>query len=146
MSTEENKALVRRAIEEVWNQGNVALLDELDDANLIHHDPDFPNIRTREDYTQWVIETRNAFPDLHLTIEDLVAEGDQVVTRWTFRGTNTGALVTPMPLPATGRQVTVTGITISHSAGGKFLENWQQGDTLGFLQQLGLIPAPGQPG
>jgi len=74
MSTEDNKALVRRAIEEVWNQGHVALIDELDDANLIHHDPDFPNIRTREDYTQWVIETRNAFPDLHLTIEDMIAE------------------------------------------------------------------------
>jgi len=54
MSTEENKALVRRAIEEVWNQGHVALIDELDHANLIHHDPDFPNVRTREDYRQWV--------------------------------------------------------------------------------------------
>ena len=144
MSTEDNKALVRRAIEEVWNQGKVALIDGLDHANLIHHDPDFPTIRTREDYKQWVIETRNAFPDLHLTIEDLIADQDRVVTCWTFRGTNTGALVTPMPLPATGRQVTVPGITISHAAGGKFLENWHQADSMGFLHQLGLIPAPGQ--
>jgi len=53
-------------------------------------------------------------------------------------------MVTPMPIPATGRQVTVTGITISHSAGGKFLENWHLGDIMGFLHQLGLIPAPGQ--
>ena len=143
MSTEENKALVRRAIEEVWNQGNVALIDELDHANLIHHDPDFPNVRTREDYKQWVIETRNAFPDLHLTIEELIAEGDQVVTRWTFRGTNAGAMVTPMHIPATGRQVTVPGITISRLTGGKFLENWQQGGTLGFMQQLGLVPTMG---
>ena len=144
MSTEENKTLVRRAIEEGWNQGNLALTEELDAANFIHHDPDFPNFQTRKDYRQWVTQTRNAFPDLHLTIEDVIAEGDKVVTRWTFRGTNTGALVTPMPLPATDRQVTVTGITISRLTGGKFLENWQQGDTLGFLQQLGVIPAPGQ--
>ena len=144
MSTEANKTLVRRAIEEGWNQGNLALTEELDAANFIHHDPDFPNFQTREDYRQWVTETRNAFPDLHLTIEDMIAEGDKVVTRWTFHGTNTGALVTPMPLPATGRQVTVTGITISHLAGGKFIEDWHQADIMGFLQQLGVIPAPGQ--
>ena len=63
--------------------------------------------------------------------------------RWTFRGTNTGDLVTPMPLPATGKQVTVTGITIVRLVGGKAVEVWSQGDTMGFLQQLGLIPAPG---
>ena len=144
MSTEDNKALVRRAIEEGWNQGNVALADELDDANFIHHDPDFPNFQTREDYQQWVTETRNAFPDLHLTIEDMIAEGDQVVARWTFRGTNTGDMATPMHIPATGRQVTVTGITISRLAGGKFIEDWHQADIMGFLQQLGLVSAPGQ--
>jgi hypothetical protein len=69
MSTEDNKALVRRAIEEVWNQGNVALIDELDAANFIHHDPDFPNFQTREDYKQWVTEARSSFPDLHLTVK-----------------------------------------------------------------------------
>jgi steroid delta-isomerase-like uncharacterized protein len=142
MSTEDNKALVRRAIEEGWNQGNVALIDELDAPNFIHHDPDFPNFQTREDYKQWVTEIRNAFPDLHLTIEDVIAEGGQVVARWTFRGTNTGDMVTPMHIPATGKQVTVTGITISRFAEGKVVEDWHQGDIMSFMQQLGLVPAP----
>jgi predicted ester cyclase len=69
-----------------------------------------------------------------------------VAMRWTLRGIHTGDLVTPMPLPATGKQVTMTGISIIRFAGGKAVEAWSQGDTLGFLQQLGLIPAPGQAG
>ncbi len=144
MSTEDNKASVRRFVEEGWNQRNLALFDELTAPNFIHHDPDFPNVRTREDYKQWFTENRNAFPDFQLTIDDMIAEGDQVATRWTFRGTNTGDIVTPMPLPATGKQVTVSGITVSRFAGSQVVENWQQGDTMGFMQQLGVIPAPGQ--
>ncbi len=143
MSTEENKATVRRAIEEGWNQGHVAVFDELNASNFIYHDPGVPGVRTTEDYKRWVTETLKAFPDLHFTMEDLVAEGDQVAVRWTFRGTHTGALVTPMPLPATGKQVTGSGIAIGRFAGGKVLEIWNQGDTMGFMQQLGVIPAPG---
>ncbi len=146
MSIEENKATVRRAIEEGRNQGHVAVFDELNASNFINHDPGAPDVRTNEDYKRWVTESLSAFPNLQITIEDLVAEGDQVAMRWTFRGTNTGDLVTPMPLPATGKQVTVLGITIVRLAGGKAVEVWSQGDTLGFLQQLGLIPAPGQAG
>lgn len=143
MSTEDNKATVRRFTEEGWNQGNVAVFDELNAPNWVYHDPGFPDVRTLEDYKSWVTETRGAFPDLHFTIEDLVAEGDQVVVRWTARGTNTGDIVTPMPLPATGRQVTITGISIVRFAGGKGVEVWDQSDSLGLFQQLGLIPAPG---
>ena len=146
MSTEENKATVRRAIEEGWNQGHAAVFDELNAPNFIYHDPGAPDVRTREDYKRWVTESRRAFPDLHLTIEDMIAEGDQVVMRWTFRGTNTGALVTPIPLPATGKQVTGAGITIVRMAFEKAVEAWNQGDNLGELQQLGVIPAPGQAG
>jgi steroid delta-isomerase-like uncharacterized protein len=144
MSTEENKAIVRRAIEEGWNQGHVAVFDELNAPTFINHDPGTPDVRTSEDYKRWVTESLSAFPNLHVTIEDLVAEGDQVAMRWTFRGTHTGDLVAPMPLPATGKQVTVTGITIVRVASGKGVEVWSQGDTMGFLQQLGVIPAPGQ--
>jgi steroid delta-isomerase-like uncharacterized protein len=144
MSTEENKATVRRSIEEGWNQGHVAVFDELNAPNFIYHDPGVPDVRTTEDYKRWVTETHKAFPDLHFTMEDLVAEGDQVAVRWTFRGTHTGDLVTPMPLPATGKQVTGSGIAIGRFAGGKVLEIWNQGDTMGFMQQLGVIPARGQ--
>jgi steroid delta-isomerase-like uncharacterized protein len=144
MSTEENKATVRRSIEEGWNQGHVAVFDVLNAPNFIYHDPGAPDVLTTEDYKRWVTETRNAFPDLHFTMEDLIAEGDQVAVRWTFRGTHTGELVTPMPLPATGKQVTGSGIAIGRFAGGKALEVWNQGDTMGFMQQLGVIPTPGQ--
>ncbi len=143
MSTEDNKANDRRALEE-FNQGNVAAFFELYAPNFINHDPGSPWIRTLEDYKQWIIELRNAFPDGHLTIDDMIAEGDQVVVRWTFSGTNTGDMVTPMHIPATGKQVTITGITIDRFAEGKLVETWQHGDTMGLMQQLGLIPAPGQ--
>jgi predicted ester cyclase len=143
MSTEENKAIVRRFFEEVLNQGNLAEAFELNAPNWVYHDPNVPNVRTLEEYTQWITENRSVFPDLHLTIEDLIAEGDQVVGRYTLRGTNTGEIVTPMQIPATGKQVTVTGIAIIRFAGGKGVEVWNQGDNLGLLQQLGLMPAMG---
>ena len=82
-----------------------------------------------------------AFPDLHFTVEDLIAEGDKVVARLTVRGTQQGAF---MGIPPTGKHVTVTGIDINRLAGGKSVEHWLNMDTLGLLQQLGVIPAPGQ--
>ena len=144
MSTEDNKALVRRFIEEVWNQRNLAIFDELTASNFLFHDPDLPTVRTYEDFKQWIIESLTAFPDLHLTIEEQIAEGDQVVTRWTSRGTHTGDLVKPMPLPATGKQVTISGTDIARFAGGKVIELWHLADALSYMQQLGVIPAPGQ--
>ena len=142
MPTEDNKATVRGVFEEVWNQGKVAVLDELFAPNYIHHDPERPTICTLEDCKRYVTTTHSSFPDFHLTIEDLVAEGEQVVMRWTWRGTNTGDLVIPRHLPATGKPVTVTGITIFHFAGGKVVEDWHLADYLGMYQQLGLIPVP----
>lgn len=140
MSTETNKALLRRAVEECWNQGNVALIDELGAPDFVNHDPARPNVRTREDYKRWATEVRSAYPDLHYTIEDMIAEGEQVVMRLTFRGTNTGDIVTPKHIPATGKQVTMTEILIVRFAGGKVVELWSQADYLGGYQQLGLIP------
>jgi steroid delta-isomerase-like uncharacterized protein len=144
MSTEDNKATVRRWIEEGGNQGNGAVFDELSAPNWVYHDPNFPDARTLADYTRSITEARSAFPDFHTTIEDLSAEGDKVVMRSTWRGTNTGDFATPMSLPATGKQVTVMEITIVRFAGGKTVEVWSVGDSLGLFQQLGLIPAPGQ--
>ena len=79
-------------------------------------------------------------PDFHSTIEDVIAEGDKVVTRQTFRGTHTGDL---MGIPPTGKQVTMSGIVISHFANGKCVELWANNDDLGLLQQLGVVPPPG---
>jgi steroid delta-isomerase-like uncharacterized protein len=144
MSTEENKALVRRLIEEVWNQGNLAIFNELYAPDFIFHDPGLPHVRTREEDKQWIAGILKAFPDFQITIEDLIAEEDQVVVRLTGRGTNTGDILAPSPHPATGKHVTITGNAIARIANGQFVEIWHQVDWLGLFQQLGLIPAPGQ--
>lgn len=142
-STEANKELFYR-LSECWNQGTVTLLENILASNYIHHDPDRPDVRSREDYKRWLTESHSLFPDLHLTVEDLVAEADKVVTRWTFRGTNTGDFETPTPSPATGKQVTVSGMNIFRFAEGKIVEEWFQEDTMGMLQQLGFIPTAEQ--
>ena len=144
MSTEHNKAMVRRYFEEVLNQGHLALAEELNAPNWVYHDPAVPDVRTLAEYTQWFTEVRKAFPDFQVTIEDLVAEGDQVVVRYSWRGTNTGAITRPVPLPATGRQVAASGMSLVRFVGGKGVEVWNEADSLGLFQQLGLIPAPEQ--
>lgn len=142
MTTVDNKTTVRRFFEEVLNQGKVALLDELFAPNFLYHDATRPDVRTLEDYKRFLTETRSAFPDVHFTLEDVIAEGEELVVRWTMRGTNTGDIVTPMHIPATGKQITVTGIGIGRTVEGKTVELWNEQDYLGLFQQLGLIPAP----
>ncbi len=142
MSTEENKALVRRVYEEAINRGNMAVVDELNSPNYVAHDPGFPQpVRGPEGLKQYFLVFRSAFPDVHITIEDMIAEGDTVVTRQTSRGTHQGDL---MGIPPTGKQIAVTGMAIHRLANGKFVESWINADNLGLLQQLGVIPAPGQ--
>ena len=143
MSTEDNKELLCR-LTECWNQGNLTLIEELIAPDFILHDPHRPDVRSRENYQHWVTESRSLFPDLHITVEDLVAEAGKVAVRWTFRGTNTGDFETPTPSPATGKQVTVSGIDIYHFAGGKIVEEWFQEETMGMMQQLGFLPVPEQ--
>ena len=137
MSVEENKAVTRRAVEEFWNKGKIELLEEFWAPSYINHDPTNPEVRDLEGFKQWAIASHAAFPDLNVTIDDLIAEGDKVVTRWTVRGTQKGEFG---KIPATGKQVTFTGITISRIVDGKTVESWWSDDDLGLLQQLGVIP------
>ncbi len=141
MSAEENKAIVRRAIEEGWNQGNLAVFDETNAPEYVDHAAIPGQGPGAEGYKQAVQMTRAAFPDLHLTIDDMIAEGDRVVTRWTARGTHQGEY---FGIPATGKPVEITGINIGRIVNGKVVENWQNSDQLGLMQQLSVIPAPGQ--
>ncbi len=140
MSTEDNKALELRIFEEVWNKGNLAVVDELSDENVVNHNPPGPLLQGSEAFKQFVLMYRSAFPDTHITIEDQIAEGEKVVTRWTARGTHKGEL---MGIPPTGKQVTVTGISISHIVGSKVVESWTNFDVLGMMQQLGVVPSMG---
>lgn len=144
MSIEDNKAALRRFTEEVWNQGQVAVVDELCAPDFILHVPPYGDDLTA-DLKQWVTGAHNAFSDFHVTTEDMIAEGEQVVVRWTMNGTNTGDFLNPltmMPIPPAGKHVTMMGIYIFRFAGGKFVEGWHYQDNLGMLQQLGLIPMP----
>lgn len=142
--SEQNKMLVRRAVEEVWNRGNFAVVDELVASDiLIHASTPAEEIHGSEGVTQFYATLRAAFPDIHFTVEDQIAEGDRVVTRWTARATHTGAF---RGIPPTGKQGAITGIDIDRIVNGKVVECWPISDELGLLQQLGVIPAPEQAG
>ena len=139
--TEDNKALNRRFVEEVINQGNIEAIDELIDPGVVEHAAP-PGVPTgREGAKQFFAIVRSAFPDLHHTIEDMIAEGDKVVMRSTWSGTHQGEF---MGIPATGRRVRVSAIDISRVADGRIVEHWEQSDALGLMQQLGVIPPPEQ--
>ena len=134
MSTEENKATVRRYLEEAWNKGNVGIIDELMASDYSRYMSGPAQPLNREGQKQRITSFHKAFPDIHLTIEDLVAEGDKVVFRITIRGTHQGAF---MGIAPTGKPVTVSAIDIARFADGKIVEHWGQMDSLGLMQQLG---------
>ena len=143
MSTEENKALVRRAYEEFINQRNLDRLGEFFAPDYVGHVPGMPDIQGIEGLKQVAMLFFSAFPDLHVTLEDVIAEGDKLSVRHTWRGTHQGEL---MGVPPTGKEVTFIGIDVYHTANGKLKEEWSGLDMLGLLQQLGAIPGPGQGG
>jgi steroid delta-isomerase-like uncharacterized protein len=140
MQTETNTTVASRWYEEVFNAGNLALIDELFAPNFVDHDPSNP-LPGLEGVRQLVSMYRGAFPDLHLTIEDEITEGDKVVTRFTARGTHKGPL---MGIPPTGKRVTITAIDILRFENSRIAEHWGNQDLLGMMRQIGVIPAPGQ--
>jgi len=137
--TEANKAIAIRQEEHV-NTGDTAIADEVFATHMVNHDPTNPHVLDLDSYKGLIAATRTAMPDFHVTIEDMVAEEDKVAKRWTATGTQEGQLA---GIPPTGRQVTFTGITIYRFAGGKIVEMWWSVDTLGLMQQLGVI-TPGR--
>jgi steroid delta-isomerase-like uncharacterized protein len=137
MSSEQNKIIVRRFVEESW-KGNLDIVDELTDRDYVGHDPANPEpVRGREGVKAFISMYRAAFPDLRLTVEDQLAEGDLVATRWSSRGTQKGEL---MGIDPTGKQVTVSGVTISRLVDGKLVEEFHNWDTFGMMKQLDAIP------
>jgi steroid delta-isomerase-like uncharacterized protein len=138
--TDQNKALARRNFEEVWNQGKLAVIDELVARDATFHDPNVPGGKfTGPEGLRQVVEIyKKAFPDVQFTINDQVAEGDKVVSRWTATGTHKGEL---MGIPPTGKRATITGIEFDRYQDGKLVEEYSSYDMLGMLQQLGLAPS-----
>lgn len=149
MSPEENKALFLRYIEEAWNQGNMNVADEMFAPNYIAHRPSHPEGEELATVGPEVIKQtvnlfRNAFPDLHVTIQDMVAERDLVAARGIVSGTHQGNLMGYAP---TGRRATFTLMGVDRFADdGKITEGWGDMDMLDALQQLGVIPPPGGQG
>ena len=142
VSVEENKAVVRRWFEELFNAGNLEVADEIIAADHVNHDPTLPDIPSGPEGQKQVVNLyRGAFTNAHISVEDQLAEGDRVVTRWTGSGTHQGEFMGVAP---SGNQVTVTGISINRVSGGKIAESWTNYDALGMMQQIGAIPVPGQ--
>jgi len=138
--SEANKSLMRRAIEEVWNRGDVAALEELVSSDFVIHAPQ-AEIQGRAGAGQYFAMLRTAFPDLHFTIEDQFADGDRVMTRWTAEGTHRGEFQGIAP---TNKRVRLAGTDIDRIASGKVVECWTSTDDLGLLQQLGAVPTLAQ--
>ena len=139
--TEDNKAVVRHLVDDVINRGKTDLLTELLATDHVGHEP-LGDHYGPEGARIVVAEYRTAFPDLALTIEDLVATGDKVAWRFTLRGTHAGPF---MGIPATGRVVTSAGIAIDHLVEGRIVESWLNLDALGLLRQLGAFPVVKHP-
>ena len=143
MSTETNKAIVRRIGEQVWNERRRELFKEFYVENAVLHSTGAPSgvgsglglegIKTAYD------RLLNAFPDIQITTDDIIAEGDKVVSRWTLRGTHQGEL---RGIPATGKQVTQSGMSIFRLDNARIVEVWVLADNMSLMQQLGAIPTP----
>jgi steroid delta-isomerase-like uncharacterized protein len=137
--SERNKA-VARGVFEAWERGDLDALDELVATDAVDHDPYNPHRDEGLDGLKKLIEMyRQAFPDVSFTIEEQVAEGDLVATRWSASGTHQGEL---MGAPATGRSTNITGIAIDRIRDGKVVESWGNWDTMGMFQQLGMAGEP----
>jgi predicted ester cyclase len=143
MTTEENKAVLRREVEELYNHtGNLDAVEELFSPEYVSHEPTSGETRGVEGARQFATTFREAFPDLECTIEDMIAEGDKVVMR--FRGSGTHEGETEAFGPPTGNQMEITGITIKRLSESKIVEAWTNFDALGMMQQLGVIAVPQQ--
>jgi predicted ester cyclase len=141
MSTEDNKAIVRRVIEEIWEKGNLAAVDELIAPNFVMNDPNF-EVHGPEGFKEMVKATHTAFPDIQSTIRDQIAEGDKVLTRFTQRCTHKGEFGW-FGIAPTGKELTIEGMEVVRIENGKLVERWVRLDLLGMLQQMDVMPALG---
>ena len=132
----ENKAIVQRFFDEAWNKGNLGIADELLTQNVVSIDPMSPDAKGIEACKEFIAVTRAAFSDVRVDFDELLAEGDTVLLRWTFHGTRHGEF---FGITLTGKRVTVKGVDIVRLSGGKIEEFWGSYDTLGWMQQLGVV-------
>ena len=138
--SEENKDLARRWFEEVFNAQNFEVADEITAPDAVNHDPTLGDLPRGPEGDRHVVNLyHGAFSDANITVEEQVAEGDEVVTCWTGRGTHQGEL---MGVPPSGNRVEISGMTLNRISGGKIAETWTNYDALGMMRQIGAIPEP----
>ena len=138
--SDENKKIARKLMEECWNKGRVEVVDELMSTECRFHDPVFPSLTSgAANFKQHIRTCRSAFPDLKFTIEDMIAERNEVVVHWTTHGTHRGPF---LGMPATEKSATVSGTTIHRIEKGKIVEQWADWNLLSLMEQLGLAAAP----
>ncbi len=141
MSAEENKAIMRRYFS-VFEQGNIDLLDELLAPDYTNHTPATPDLPTGPEGVKGVVSMfRGGMPDLRVVVEDMIAEGDKVATRYTLEGTHEGEL---FGVPPTGQRLSIKSFTAERVSEGKIREHWRVSDNLDMMQQLGIFPPPGE--
>ena len=143
MQAEELKAAINLIIEEAYNKGNLEVLDEHVASDFVYHIVPYPDIEGLEARKQFIKDIRSAYPDLKLTVEEMIVEGETLAFRWTFQGTHTGQSPI-LDIAPTGKQVTQTGCSLVHWAEGKVVEVWGYLDHLGLLHQLGFELVPPQ--
>jgi len=139
--SEEIKAKFLRIVDEAWNKGNLDALDDLHSTGYIEHHSPFPDVEGLDAFKQMVASAHKTYPDFHITIYELILDGNKLAARWSWTGTHLGQ-TQQLSIPPTGKQITLTGAQILHVEGNKLIEGWQFADDLGLLQQLGLIPQP----
>lgn len=140
--SEEIKTKFLRVVDEAWNQGNLAALDELHASDYIEHHSPFPDVEGLDTFKQMVANARKTYPDFHITIHELILEGDTLAVRWSWTGTHLGETQL-LAIPPTGKRVTLTGSHFLHIEGDKLIEGWQFANDLGLMQQLGFTAQPG---
>ena len=138
----ELKAKVKKIWEEAFNQGNVDGLDEITAPNYVRHKPPFPDLVGLEAYKSFIADCRISYPDVRLTVDKVIVEGDWSATLWTYEGTQSGVSPTTGAAPS-NKHVKFRGCNMARWEGGKAVEEWELGDYLGLLQQLGVVPKLG---
>jgi steroid delta-isomerase-like uncharacterized protein len=143
MSVEENKTTMRQYLG-VFEEGNIDLLDEMLAPDYVNHTPATPDLPTGPEGVEGVVSMfRGGMPDLRVVVEDMIAEGDKVATRYTLEGTHEGELFGVL---STGRRLSIKSITVERVSDGKIREHWRVTDSLDMMQQVGVVPEPGREG
>jgi predicted ester cyclase len=138
MSSENLRTIVERAFDEAF-KGNVEALDEVVAPDIVFHRPPHPDVKGLTAYKQGVADMRKPWSDMHMAFDDFFVEGNKCATRWTLEATHTG-VIPELPVPPTGKRITMTGISLVHMVNGKSAEEWEYVDMLGLMQQLGAAP------